>query len=230
MSTVLIGIVFISLTVFIYLFMTRLYHRFYIPFLIPALTSTVAVVFLLIIMEVSYDTYMIGGQWIDALLGPAIVALAYPLYNQRHLLLKNLYPILGGVVVGSLTGIFSGLLLAQSLGFNEKLLFSLLPKSVTTPVAMQIADGVGGLPALSVLFVMTAGFTGVVVGPYILYWFRLDSPLAKGMAFGSASHAIGTAKAIEYGDYTTSVSSVAMTLSAIACSVFGSLVVLVFYA
>ncbi|GGJ89030.1 hypothetical protein GCM10007063_09570 [Lentibacillus kapialis] len=230
MSQALIGIIFISLTVFIYIFMTRLYHRFHLPFLIPALTSTFAVVFLLLLLGVSYDTYMIGGQWIDALLGPAIVALAYPLYNQRHLLVKNLYPILGGVFVGSLTGIFSGLLLAQSLGFTEKLLFSLLPKSVTTPVAMQIADGLGGLPSLTVLFVMTAGFTGVVIGPYFLHWFRLDDSLEKGMAFGSASHVIGTSKAVEYGDYTTSVSSVAMTLSAVACSIFGPLVVLLFYA
>ncbi|MFD2759987.1 LrgB family protein [Lentibacillus juripiscarius] len=230
MSKALIGIVFVSLTVFIYRFMTRVYHRFNLPFLIPALTSTFAVVLLLLLVGVPYDTYMIGGQWIDALLGPAIVALAYPLYNQRYLLVKNLFPILGGVFVGSLTGISSGLLLAELLGFREELLFSLLPKSVTTPVAMQIADGLGGLPSLAVLFVMTAGFTGVVVGPSILRLFRVDDSLAKGMAFGSASHVIGTSKAVEYGDYTTSVSSVAMTLSAIACSIFGPLIVLLFYA
>ncbi|TMN22473.1 LrgB family protein [Lentibacillus cibarius] len=230
MQETIIGIVFIIATVLMYLFMSRLYHRFRLPILIPALTTTFAIVLMLLLLGVPYDTYMIGGQWIDTLLGPAIVSLAYPLYKQRHLLVKNLYPILGGVVVGSLTGISSGLLLAQSLGFKEELLFSLLPKSVTTPVAMQIADGLGGLPSLAVLFVMTAGFTGVVVGPYILHWFRLDSSLAKGMAFGSASHAIGTSKAVEYGEYTTSVSSVAMTLSAIACSVFGPLIVLLFYA
>ncbi|GAA0430992.1 LrgB family protein [Lentibacillus halophilus] len=229
MQEALIGIIFIVVTVLLYLFMSRLYDRFRVPILIPALTTPIAVVVLLLLFGVSYDTFMMGGQWIDFLLGPAIVALANPLYKQRHLLLSYIYPILGGVFIGSLVGLISGLVLAQLLGFKQELLYSILPKSVTTPVAMEIADELGGSPSLAVLFVMTAGFTGVVLGPYILNWFRVNGSLAQGMAFGSASHVIGTSKAIEYGEDTTSVSSVAMTLSAIACSIFGPLMVVLFY-
>src|SRR5699024_5537319 len=123
--------------------------------------------------DISYDTYMIGGKYIDLLLGPAVVALAYPLYKQRVILIKNLMPILSGVTIGSIVGMVSGLLLAKASGVEKSLILTLVPKSVTTPVAMEISSVLGGNASLTVVFVMIAGFTGVVIGPYVLKGFHL---------------------------------------------------------
>ncbi|MFC7393590.1 LrgB family protein [Scopulibacillus cellulosilyticus] len=224
-----IAIAMILLTIVIYFFMSRLYRRFNTPFLIPALSSTLCLVLLLILFGVPYKTYMLGGQFINLLLGPAVVSLAYPLYKQRAVLLQSLIPILSGVIVGSIVGIVSGLLFAKSIGVEKSLVMSLVPKSVTTPVAMGIAEELGGRPSLTVIFVMIAGFTGAVIGPYILKWLRISSILGKGIALGSASHAIGTSKAFEYGEKAATVSSVAMTLCAILDSIFGPLIVWIFY-
>lgn len=229
MSRFLIAIIIIVLTVAIYLCMNRLYRRFHLPFLIPALTTTLTIIIILVCSQISYKTYMIGGEWINLLLGPAVVSLAYPLYKQRITIIKNLFPVLGGVIVGSIVGIISGLLFAQSLGFAKNLIFSLVPKSITTPVAMQIASELGGVAPLAAVFVMIAGFTGVIFGPYIFKWFRINSSLGQGIALGSASHAIGTSKALEYGEHAVSMSSVAMTLSVICGSILGPWIVWLFY-
>jgi len=228
-SRAFIAIIMIVLTVAAYLCMNRLYRRFHLPFLIPTLTTTLTIIVILVCFQVPYKTYMIGGQWISLLLGPAIVSLAYPLYKQRDILLKNLVPVLGGVFVGSIVGIISGILFAQSLGFSKSLIFFLVPKSITIPVAMQIASELGGVPPLAAVFVMIAGFTGAVFGPYIFNRFRITDFLGRGIALGSASHAIGIGKALEYGEHTVSMGSVAMTLSAISGSIFGPLIVWFFY-
>jgi predicted murein hydrolase (TIGR00659 family) len=216
-------------TVVVYLVMNRLYRRFQVPFLIPTLTTTLTIIVMLVAFQLPYNTYMIGGQWINHLLGPAIVSLAYPLYKQRDILTKNLVPVLGGIIVGSIVGIMSGILFAQSLGFTKNIIISLIPKSITIPVAMQIASELGGMPSLAAAFVMVAGFTGAIFGPYVFKWFRIHSFLGQGIALGSASHALGIAKAFEYGENTVSISSVAMTLSAVTGSIIGPFIVWLVY-
>ena len=114
----------------------------------------------------------------------------------------------------------SGLLFAELFGISRSLILSIIPKSITTPVAIQIASGIGGVPSMTVVFVMIAGFSGVILGPLLLKWIRIRSSLGKGIAFGSASHALGTSKAMEYGELTVSMSSVSMTLCAVLGSVF----------
>src|SRR5699024_7391617 len=118
------------------------------------LTTSFCIVVLLLLFGIPYETYMIGGKYIDLLLGPAVVALAYPLYKQRDVLMKSLMPILSGVMVGSVVGMASGVLFAKLIGVKEVLIMTLLPKSVTTPVAMEISDVLGGAPSLTVVFVM----------------------------------------------------------------------------
>lgn len=224
-----IAILIILLTVAVYIAMTKLYVRFSYPVLIPVLTTTVAIILLLLAFHVSYDQYMIGGKWINSLLGPAVVALAYPLYNQRKILVKYSLPIIGGVFAGLFSGMISGLLFAEVFGIDRNLILSIVPKSITTPVAIQIATGIGGVPSMTVVFVMIAGFSGVILGPKIMKWVRIRSYLGKGIAFGSASHALGTSKAFEYGELTVSMSSVSMTLCAVLGSVFGPIVVWIFH-
>ncbi|PFA66728.1 hypothetical protein CN378_13470 [Bacillus sp. AFS015802] len=228
MQQALIAILIIILTSLLYFAMVKVYQRFSYPMLIPVLTTTIVIVGLLVSMHISYDDYMIGGQWIHSLLGPAVVALAYPLYKQRTILMKYRFPIIGGVFAGLLTGMVSGLLFARILGIDHDLILSIVPKSITTPVAIQIASGLGGIPSMTVVFVMIAGFSGVILGPLILKWGRIHSSLGRGIALGSASHALGTSKAMEYGELTVSMSSVSMTLSALLGSVFGPIVVWLF--
>ena len=208
--------------------MAKVYVRFSYPILIPVLTTTIFVILLLLAFHVSYDEYMIGGKWINSLLGPAVVALAYPLYKQREMLVKYSVPIIGGVFVGLFAGMVSGLVFAEVFGVDRSLILSIIPKSITTPVAIQIATGLGGVPSMTVVFVMIAGFSGVILGPILLKWIRIKSSLGKGIALGSASHALGTSKAFEYGELTVSMSSVSMTLSAVLGSVFGPIVVWLF--
>ena len=228
-TSVLIGIVMIVLTVAIFLFMRKVYERFTTPLLTPILTSTVCIVLLLLFFNISYETYMIGGQVIDYLLGPAVVALAYPLYRQRHILIAQWLPMVGGIVIGSVIGILSGLWSAQALGVADEIVLSLVPKSVTTPIAQEIAAELGGWPSLAAVFVMIAGIGGAVIAPYVFRWCRLHSDLGRGIGLGSAAHGIGTAKALEYGERTAAVSSIAMTLSAIAASVLAPILIFLLY-
>ncbi|WP_337134036.1 LrgB family protein [Priestia megaterium] len=228
MQEFFIALFIIIATVALYLVMAKIYVRFSYPILIPVLTTTVFVILLLLAFHISYDEYMIGGKWINSLLGPAVVALAYPLYKQREMLVKYSIPIIGGVFVGLFAGMISGLVFAEVFGVDRSLILSIIPKSITTPVAIQIATGLGGVPSMTVVFVMIAGFSGVILGPLLLKWIRIKSSLGKGIALGSASHALGTSKAFEYGELTVSMSSVSMTLSAVLGSVFGPIVVWLF--
>lgn len=216
------------LTVGMYLLMNRLYLKYSFAFLLPLLTTTIAIIVILSVFQLSYETYMIGGEWINHLLGPAVVALAIPLYKQRKTLMGQLVPIVGGVVMGLVVGMVSGVLLAEVLGVSQNLILSIIPKSITTPVAIQVTTAIGGISSMTIVFVLLAGLTGAVLGPTVFKWFRVTSQLGRGMAFGSASHAIGTSKAKEFDELTVSISSVAMTLSAILGSSFATLMVWLF--
>ncbi|OBZ14685.1 hypothetical protein A8L34_12265 [Bacillus sp. FJAT-27264] len=226
---ILTAIAIVLVNVSIYVVMALIYKRFRIPVLMPALTATFMVVVLMLCFEIPYETYMIGGQWINKLLGPAVVSLAYPLYNQRHVLRRNLPAVLGGTLSGLLVGMFSGILLALLMGFPKQYILSLLPKSITTPVAIQISGSMGGESSLTSVFVMIAGFTGAIAGPYILKLFKVRSEIGIGIGLGTASHALGTAKALEYGEQSLSMSSVAMTVCAIAGSFTAPLVAWLLY-
>ncbi|QSF46896.1 LrgB family protein [Paenibacillus tianjinensis] len=226
---ILLAAGFVLFNVVIYLVMALLYKRYRLPVLLPALTATFTVVVLLLGFHISYDTYMVGGQWINRLLGPAVVSLAYPLYKQRNVLWENLPAILGGTLTGLLVGMLSGLLMAASLGFSKIYVLSILPKSITTAVAIQISGNLGGDSSLTSVFVMIAGFTGAIGGPYIIKLFRIRSESGIGIGLGTASHALGTAKALEYGEQSVSMSSVAMTVCAIVGSIVGPLVAWIIY-
>lgn len=229
MQMIGISLGFVLMTVIFYLVTNTLYFNYRRAFLVPAFASSVLIILILLVFRIPYDTYMLGGQWIDRFLGPAIVALAIPLYKQKDLLKLHVFPVLGGIAIGVFTGLFSGALFAQLFGFSQEIILTLLPKSITTPVAMEIAASVGGIAPLSAVFVMIAGFTGVLFGPVFLRWTRIDSPIGRGIGLGTSSHALGTSKALELGEREASMSSVAMTLSALFGSVMAPIVVWLFY-
>ncbi|WNF36105.1 LrgB family protein [Bacillaceae bacterium IKA-2] len=225
-----LGIAFfaITVTVTIYFISKKFYQWFPTPFTVPLLIGTAILIALLTISGVTYDTYMIGGKWIEQLLGPTVVALAFPLYKHRSVLYNYFFPILVGVSVGAFLGVASGVQLSKWLGLGDIMIYSVMPKSVTTPVAMEVAASLGGIPALAAVFVVIAGIFGVVVGPFLLKLFKIDHFIGKGIGLGSAAHAIGTARALEYGELEGAISSVSMTISAIVVSVLGPLLFYLF--
>jgi predicted murein hydrolase (TIGR00659 family) len=228
MRIMMLAILFAVMTVAIYVVMNLLYVKYRGSVLIPIITSTIVMIVILLLFKVPYTTYMIGGKWLDVLVGPSIVALAIPLYKQQDLLKKNVLPIIGGVLMGVLAGMASGVLFAKLFGFSQDIILSLLPKSITTPIAIQITAAVGGISSLATVFVMIAGFTGVIFGPMFFRRTRIDTAIGRGIGLGAASHALGISKAIELGEQEASMSSVAMTLCAIIGSVVGPVVVWIF--
>lgn len=229
METLSVAFFFIALTFAAYFLLNLLYIRFHYSFLMPALTATFIIVLFLLASGISYDTYMIGGEWIDRLLGPAVVSLAIPLYKQRKLVLDNVVPVLAGIFVGVVTGMSTGIALAKAFDFSQLLILSVLPKSITTPVAMEVSEQLGGIPSLAAVFVMIAGFTGIILGPAFLRLLRIESAIGIGMGLGASAHGIGTAKALEYGPREASISSVAMSLSAVLGSFLAPVFVWIFF-
>lgn len=224
MINLLIGIASITGTITIFIVTKKIYNRYPQPYTLPVLTSTVLIIILLLLFQIPYSTYMTGGHWLDELLGPVVVALAYPLYKQRDLLKQYVFPLLTGVLVGSIVGMCSGLLLTMWLGFKPTMIYSIISKSVTTPVSMDIAHSIGGSSTLAAVFVMIAGIGGAVIGPSILHYTKVTHTIAKGIGMGTASHAIGTARAMENSELEGAVSTVALTISAIVVAVLAPLI------
>ncbi|MBZ5752018.1 LrgB family protein [Metabacillus rhizolycopersici] len=211
-------IVIIGMTIVSYFLMKWIYGRFPHPILVPVFTTTIVLVCLLLVTNTSYTTYMSGAKWINELLGPAIVAFAIPLYDYRETLKKNALTIFVSVLVGSIVGIISGIILGISTHVNKEFIFSLAPKSVTTPIAMEISEMVGGTPALAAVYVVIAGISGAMFGPFLMRVFKIKHSISKGIGFGTAAHAIGTSRALENSEAEGAFSSIAMTVSAIITS------------
>lgn len=211
-------IFFIVLTILCYLGAKKLYSKFTYALLIPIVTSTSVIILFLVNFHVSYKNYMLGGKWINMLLGPAVVSFAYPLFEHRATLKKHSLSILISVFAGTTIGLFSGVYFSIWLGLKEVIMLSLAAKSVTTPLAMGITSIIGGIPSLTVVYVMVAGISGSMFGPILLSLLKIDHPVVIGLSYGIASHGVGTAKAAEYGKIEQAISSIAMTLSAILAS------------
>lgn len=202
-------------TIAVYTASKRAYRRLPVPLMLPIVTGTIVIILFLLVSGIPYSVYMNGGQWIESLLGPAVVALACPLYEQRHLLKRYLLPILSGIGTGAVIGVVSGLVFTAVAGASKEWTAAVLPKSVTTPVAMDITTTLGGDAPLAAMFVMVAGIGGVVVHARVMNVAGVTDPVAKGIGMGSAAHAIGTAKSLENSETEGAVSSVAMTVSAV---------------
>ncbi|MBB4825459.1 putative murein hydrolase (TIGR00659 family) [Sporosarcina luteola] len=224
MQQALYALLMILLTVACFFLMAKLYARFAFAFLIPVLTSTFLIIGILVAFHIPYESYMEGGKWINALLGPAVVALAFPLYRQRMFLKKHMFLIVGNVAIAGVVGMISVAVFSKWFHLSDSLSLSILPKSVTTPVAMAVADGLGGSASMAIVGVMIAGIFGAMLAPYIFHLFGVKSPVGRGIALGSASHAVGTSKAAEYSELAFSMGSVSMTLNAILSSLIGPVI------
>ena len=218
-----------SLTILCYVAGKWLYQRFPYAFFLPLVTSTVFLLLILYTANIPYDDYIKGAGWLESLIGIAVVALAFPLYKQLTLLKKYRLPLLIGTAAGSLVGVLSTFLLTSLLGFDKEIIASLLPKSVTTAVALDLAESAGGQTSLAAILVTIAGITGTILYPFFCKLFRIDHVVGRGVGIGSASHAIGTAKALEFSELEGAISTVAMTLCAVMVSIIIPIVVFLWF-
>jgi predicted murein hydrolase (TIGR00659 family) len=219
MINILIGILTITVTVIVYLLARKLHQKYPSSLLLPIITATAAIVILLLLFRIPYETYMIGGEWINKLLGPAVVSLAYPLYQNIETLKKLIVPLIAGTITGAVVGITTGVWLTKWAGFANSIIYSITPKSVTAPVAMEIAQSIEGIVPLAVVFVMIAGISGAMTSSFLFQLFKINNEASRGIGLGCGSHAIGTASAMSYSSLTGSISSISMVLSAIIVSI-----------
>ena len=180
----------------------------------PLLIASALLIVCLAAFDIPYERYAQGGDFIKLMLGPVTAVLALNIYNQRSILKQYFIPVLVGCTVGSLTSMGSVLLLCRLLQTERFLMASLLPKSVTTAIAIGIAESQGGVGGIA-----AAGLTGAVLAPKLSKLFRVTDPVAEGLAIGSCSHALGTAKAMEIGQVQGAMSSIAICVCGILTSV-----------
>lgn len=185
----------------------------------PVLLSVLALVLILIVTDTPYDVYFEGAQFVHFMLGPATVALAVPLYRQWDCLKRHPVALTVSLIIGSLTAALSAILIAKIGGVSNQALISIAPKSVTTPVAMGISETLGGLPSLTAVMVILTGIVGASLGPWVLDKLNITNQMAKGLAMGTASHGIGTGRAIYMGDVAAAFSGLAMGLNGLATTI-----------
>ncbi|MGV6816606.1 MAG: LrgB family protein [Thiotrichales bacterium] len=210
----------LTLTVLIFVLMRRLYRYFNRAALLnPVMWTILILVLLLKLSGTSYETYFEGAQFVHFLLGPATVALAVPLYRQLSVLKRYPLPLLAAVVSGSFAAMISAILLAKLGGLSTQTIVSIAPKSVTTPVAMGIAEQLGGLPSLTAVLVILTGIMGAVTGPWLLQTLRIKNAVARGLAMGVTSHGIGTARAVHMGEVEAAFAGLAIGLNGLLTAI-----------
>lgn len=179
----------------------------------PLLFSIAAVMILLLACHVNYDTYNNGAKYLSYLLTPATVCLAVPLYEQFELLKKNIKAIMAGIISGALTSVTCVLVLSVLFHLSHAEYVTLLPKSITTAIGMGISEELGGVVTITVAVIIITGVFGNITAEFICKLFHIEEPIAKGIAIGSASHAVGTAKAMELGEIEGAMSSLSIAVS-----------------
>jgi predicted murein hydrolase (TIGR00659 family) len=198
------------------------------PLLNPVLLAVAVVVSFLWVARIDYRTYFEGAQFIHFLLGPATVALALPLHRELALVRRSAVPVLGAVVIGSLTAIATAVGLAWALGASPQTVISLAPKSATAPVAMSLSAQLGGIPSLTAVFAILTGITGALIGTGVLNLARVRDWRVRGLAFGVASHGIGTARALTVNPTAGAFSGLGFALNAVATALLLPLIFGVF--
>jgi len=185
----------------------------------PLVITTALLIGFLVLLQIPYSTYMIGGNFISTMLGPVTSVLALNIYNHRKLLGRYFFPVLAGCLVGSLTSILSVSFLCKLFLVDSVVTASLLPKSVTTAIAVAISESRGGVAGVTSAAVLIVGTVGAIFAPTFAKLFHVKDPVAEGIAIGASSHALGTAKALEIGELQGAMSSIAICVCGIMTSV-----------
>ncbi|GEO83003.1 LrgB family protein [Pararhodospirillum oryzae] len=207
------GLLWSAITIVFYRASKALYRRWPSRWLMPVAVTPVVLAATLLFVHESYQDYIQGTRWLVALLGPATVAFAVPIYEQRALIRRHWPLLLVGMITGSVTAIATSWGLAALLGVDDTVRASLLPRSISTPFAMEVSGAIGGNPDLTAVFVVMTGIVGATVGDLLLAGLPLRSPLARGALFGVGAHAVGTARAHQIGREEGAISGLSMVLA-----------------
>ncbi|WP_407156187.1 LrgB family protein [Bradyrhizobium sp. STM 3557] len=199
-------------TIMLYFGAKRLHRRWPRWWLMPLGVTPALLMIAALMLHVSYRDYIRGTHWLVALLGPATVAFAVPIYEQRALIRRRWPLLLVGMIAGSLTAVITSWALAYLLGIDGALRLSLLPRSISTPFAMEVSGEIGGIPDLTAVFVVLTGLFGAAVGDVVLARLPLRSRIAMGASFGVGAHGAGTARAHQLGREEGAIAGLVMVL------------------
>lgn len=214
----------ITLTVLAYIASLFISKKVKVSFLNPILIASLIIVGVIHWTPLQYETYADGGDYIVKILGPLVVVLAVPLYNNKHILRKYYKPISIGVLTGVVSSAVSVVIISWLMGLDMEIMLSLLPKSITTPMAIEVSGVIGGIKELTVVFVVITGMFGASIGPLVFDIFKIRNDTARGMALGAGAHGVGTAKAVEISDQAGAASSLAMILCGVTTIILSVIV------
>lgn len=192
-----------------------IFRKTRLAFFNPLLISIFMVIAFLLSAGIDVEVYQKGGQFINMFLGPATVALAVPLYKKLDQLRRHALPILAGILFGSAVSIISVVFFAFLFKLDQPVILSLLPKSVTTPIGIELSRQMGGIVPITVMAIIITGISGAVMGPSVIRLTRIKNKIAIGVALGTSAHAIGTTKALEMGETESAMSSLSIGLAGI---------------
>lgn len=179
----------------------------------PLLISVAVTIVILVAFHINYATYYEGAKYLSYLLTPATVCLAIPMYEQLELLKKNMKAVMAGIVSGVLMSLGCIFIMAVIFKLNHQTYVTLLPKSITTAIGMGVSEELGGYVTITVAVIVITGILGNIIGEAVCKIFRIEEPIAKGVALGTASHAIGTARAMEMGQIEGAMSSLSIAVA-----------------
>ena len=211
-----------TLTLVAFAAASALQRKWKLAILNPILLSAIAVIAVLKLLNIPNETYQAGCRVLSFLLTPATICLAISFYDQFNALRSHLAAVAAGVLAGTVASLGSVWLLGRMFGLEEVLVVSLLPKSVTTAIGVALSQEIGGVGAITTAAIVITGILGNISGPLLCRVFRLEDEIAQGVAFGTAAHVIGTAKAAELGKMTGAVSSLSLTLAGLITCVIMS--------
>ncbi len=215
------GIAYLLITIVIYAAAQFIYKQRKNLLFSPMLLTPLALITVLSLQNIPYETFNAGTHWLSDLLQPATVAFAIPLYKYFDLLKKHVHAILISVLTGSVLAIITTILLAVLCNIEAEIAASFAPRSITTPFAMAVSETIGGIPNLTANFVIVTGMLGSILGPLLIRVFKIESDIAKGVLLGMGAHAVGTSKAFELGDIEGTISCLSMILAAIITVLIG---------
>lgn len=207
-----------------YLIGVKIQQKLKTPLANPLIIAAALSIALLLILDIPLENFKVGGQYITLFLGPATASLALSIYRQFPVLKQNLLPVIAGTAVGSAVSMSSVLLLCRLFRLEEMMAKSLLAKSVTTAIAIEITAQQGGVPSITVAAVVITGIMGAVLSPYLIKLLRVSDRVAAGLAIGTASHALGTTKALQIGDVEGAMSSIAIGVAGFITVIFAMFV------
>jgi predicted murein hydrolase (TIGR00659 family) len=209
------GMLYLILTLGVYYAVKTIYKKWSKVYFSPLLITPLVLVVLLLSSGIPYESYNMGGQWLSDLLQPATVAFAVPLYKHFKILKKHAVEIIASVLFGSIVAMISSIYLGKWMHLSSSLVTSLVPRSITTPIAINVSEVIGGVPNITAVFVIITGLLGTIMGPSVLRIFHFDSEIARGILLGTSAHGMGTSKAFELSSLSGTISSISMILAAL---------------